>query len=421
MALEYKGNFDKSVITCYGVNIPKEKKCHLFSLKSELSLTPSSIPLLPGKSIQKHKQWLYGPAVCLVTRSVIYPCEKYRCSVPCPCNICQKIHPICRIPASQPCDCKDCVNHFENHTNFHATFHFGCKFCFQILKNIPNFNFVYLPNENRKSNGFLGLHAEVGPAPNLPFDYMTGKISASEVGFQCDACGVPYCSLANLKEHILTNHVVSKIFIHGYESVKKNVGPIDLKCYQCSSKYSTIMDLRRHIDSVHYEEHFECDKCGKQFSRQDNMLRHKSVHESDANNQFKCKICKTTFIRKDNYERHVKSIYEQSGSVQNKCIECDEEFCTSKLLRAHNNLKHINFTCDECNKSFTSKRNFQDHINKRICALCSECGKSFCNLNAMRSHKKIAHMCVECDICGELLFKTGVAYHKVWAHKDTDK
>ena len=127
MALEYKGNFDKSVITCYGVNIPKEKKCHLFSLKSELSLTPSSIPLLPGKSIQKHKQWLYGPAVCLVTRSVIYPCEKYRCSVPCPCNICQKIHPTCRIPASQPCDCKDCVNHFENHTNFHATFHFGCK------------------------------------------------------------------------------------------------------------------------------------------------------------------------------------------------------------------------------------------------------------------------------------------------------
>ena len=126
-------------------------------------------------------------------------------------------------------------------------------------------------------------------------------------------------------------------------------------------------------------------------------------------------------MRKDNYERHVKSIYDISGCIKNKCIPCDEDFCTSKLLRIHDNAKHRTFTCDECDKNFTSKRSFQDHISNRSGVLCSECGKSFCNINAMRSHKKIAHMCVKCEKCDELLFKKGVVYHNVWAHEHPDK
>ena len=225
MALEYRCNFNDSIIECSGVNVPKENNCHLFSLKAEVSWSSSLTPLLPGKSIRKNKKWLYGPAVCLVTRSVIYPCAHYRCSVPCPCHICQKKHPRCRIPSSQPCNCKDCVEHFENHTVFHATYHFGCKFCFQIVKCIPNFNFVVLSSENKKYNGISIIHTGLGPRPdpNLPLDFVTGKVSASEIGFECNSCGLPYNSLADLKDHILMNHVhcVSKLFRHSYKSIKK--------------------------------------------------------------------------------------------------------------------------------------------------------------------------------------------------------
>ena len=43
----------------------------------------------PTKSYQV--PWLYGPATSLSSRTVIYPCNRYRCALPCPCKLCQKI------------------------------------------------------------------------------------------------------------------------------------------------------------------------------------------------------------------------------------------------------------------------------------------------------------------------------------------
>ena len=148
MPIEYQADFRQSLIKGRDYKIDpriSKLKCHQFSLENSTNLFPTSVQLLPGKSIQE--PWLYGPAMNLLTRSIIYPCTDFRCSLPCPCLLCAKIHSKCRVPSSKPCSCPDCAQHFENHCEFHGTFHFGCKYCFQLVQKIPQFDFFFLDTE----------------------------------------------------------------------------------------------------------------------------------------------------------------------------------------------------------------------------------------------------------------------------------
>ena len=96
----------------------------------------------PGKSVVH--EWLYGQATVFETRTVISLCVRNRCSVPCRSLICLKCHPKCRVRMSQGCSCDDCLLHFADHTKFHRSFKFGCKWCFQLEQIFPYFNFYFL-------------------------------------------------------------------------------------------------------------------------------------------------------------------------------------------------------------------------------------------------------------------------------------
>ena len=117
-------------------------RCHKFTFAEPPDPKKTSVIVTPGKSVVH--EWLYGPATVLETRTVIYPCVRNRCSVPCRCLICLKCYPKCRVPMSKGCSCDDCSLHFEDHSQFHRTFKFGCKWCFQLENIFPHFNFFFL-------------------------------------------------------------------------------------------------------------------------------------------------------------------------------------------------------------------------------------------------------------------------------------
>ena len=119
------------------------KMCPDFTINDAEGITPNNVPLFAVK--QRKEEWLFGPATSLTTRSIIYPCSKSRCSLPCPCLLCHhRQHPRCRVPSEQSCVCQDCQKHYMDHVNFHSVFHYGCKQCHQIMKIIPNCNFAIL-------------------------------------------------------------------------------------------------------------------------------------------------------------------------------------------------------------------------------------------------------------------------------------
>jgi hypothetical protein len=70
-------------------NVEAAKKCYEFGAAVDRELdSPETMPVVPVKS--HPAPWLYGPACSLANRGVIYPCRRYRCSIPCPCRLCQK-------------------------------------------------------------------------------------------------------------------------------------------------------------------------------------------------------------------------------------------------------------------------------------------------------------------------------------------
>ena len=145
MTCTYELDFKQSLIKCTGKGIEnscERKKCFQFSLQTVSFLKKQPIKLQSEKCVRKC--WLYGPAMTLETKTVIYPCTRNRCSIPCPCYLCRKKHPKCCVPSSQSCKCKECLSFFINHTKYHAALHHGCKQCFQLTQIFPHLNFNLL-------------------------------------------------------------------------------------------------------------------------------------------------------------------------------------------------------------------------------------------------------------------------------------
>ena len=224
------------------------------------------------------------------------------------------------------------------------------------------------------------------------------------------------------------------------------------RCWQCHKHFSSSLNLKRHIESVHYYEAFTCKRCGEVFNRKDSLRRHKkihkkkrekllcdicgkqfitidifnrhkNVHNSGSSEEFKCELCGANFTRKDNFETHQKGISNKDGSFVHKCSQCNEIFCNSKLLKSHRNSMHVkNISCEECGQSFTLKSSLELHIKRRIIVKCDECEKTFCNSKALSIHKNKIHNCVECDVCGKRYQKKYVEvlqHHKFWDHNQT--
>ena len=124
MAVRYHANYKRGHLIGQGLKIEHEdrkssRKCHIFELSEyKISLlSANSAPLTPGKSVKE--AWIYGPATCLQSRAVVYPCSHFKCAVPCPCLLCARNHPRCRVPVSEACKCKDCITHTKDHEIYH--------------------------------------------------------------------------------------------------------------------------------------------------------------------------------------------------------------------------------------------------------------------------------------------------------------
>ena len=128
------------------------EKCYNFSLISDHPRDPNCVVLEPYKILTQ--PWLYGPATDRKTRTIIYPCERFKCLIPCSCLLCDKKNPSCSSRGN--CSCKECKLYMHDHENFHATFHFKCVSCEDIIRVLPNFNFFTL-NKVKKGLGGVGF------------------------------------------------------------------------------------------------------------------------------------------------------------------------------------------------------------------------------------------------------------------------
>ena len=106
------------------------------------------------------------------------------------------------------------------------------------------------------------------------------------------------------------------------------------------------------------ERLFQCDECGKRFTRQGGLHLHKKIH-SDI--RFECDKCGKKFVQKSQLTVHMK---------------------------VHNNQK--DFVCNICNKSFVQKTGLEIHIRYHTDERpygCDDCPMRFHQIPALQRHQ----------------------------------
>ena len=245
MAHKFNMVFKKGWITRIGTNLirkaftssredfhPATKKCYEYVFLNWNDRSPDNIQLAPVKLY--HHKWLFGPATKLKSKSIVYPCSRGKCSLPCPCLLCHKKVPVCRAG----CDCEECKLYEEDHNNYHGCFHNNCTSCNRLIKQDGYIDFSLFDKSRKPIN--MGINTEeilrpsfkLSPYPRRPRPDMLESYLASEKwserktnflrGIEDDSLWCFLCSTLFFHEDVLKLHVlehgVSKMFRHDFEN-----------------------------------------------------------------------------------------------------------------------------------------------------------------------------------------------------------
>ena len=98
-------------------------------------------------------------------------------------------------------------------------------------------------------------------------------------------------------------------------------------------------------------------------------------------------------------------------SSSHKCIVCEKVFKAAANLDKHMDDKHTESECHMCNKTFTSRKEAENHICLDGDIVAQKCEKSHCNKEfvssaALKKHMKGSHFGNQrkvCTKCGEIL------------------
>ena len=217
--------------------------------------------------------------------------------------------------------------------------------------------------------------------------------------FVCDKCGENFIYESSLKHHENSRCKLSV-----------NNGTKPHLCTSCGSRFPTINELKRHIDSVHEKlKPFKCTVCDQCFSRKSHMNTHMAtVHEGQK--PFKCDICETRFTSKSSLKQHILVIHENKKLDKcYKCSLCDSQYKKSSRLKEHIKVVHEGekIPCTICKKEFNSKSSLHVHIDSihkdKNPFQCDICGKRFYMKSIVKKHmlvvheKKCPYLCNNCD------------------------
>ena len=412
-------------------------KCYSFSIISDHPCDPKRVELEPYKLI--NQPWLYGPATDLKTKSIIYPCERFRCLIQCPCLLCEKRQPSCS--SQGKCSCDECKLYMRDHQNFHATFHFGCVSCEDIIRVIPNFNFFTLDKAKKEHVRVSFDRSELKTKSTPNFSLMWKEKKAlffmgkdGDQDFWCNNCGILYWSYNDLRDHILKKHTVSKMLQHKYQKdfkcFKTTPKTTNTKCYECSSTFISVKKLHIHMESVHYGQFFACDECDETFTRKDSLYRHRVTSHRGENfvGKFECKECEGTFTRKEDLTRHQIEVHSNNDEEKFVCKDCRKQFGRRVTLKRH--IKTVHLVCKYCGKQFVKKKSLEAHMrgvheceekehnrcdvcdkffvdeddykrHEKSIKLCRFCPEKFCTSRALGAHINSKHTFIHCEFCGQ--------------------
>ncbi|XP_053403134.1 zinc finger protein 761-like [Mercenaria mercenaria] len=167
---------------------------------------------------------------------------------------------------------------------------------------------------------------------------------------------------------------ISTNIVTGGQIGAGDVGKTGFTCDQCGKVFSLRKNLNRHVKSIHDKVMFPCHNCGKSFKRNTERLEHESK-------------CRGT------------APFNQYSEV----MPTDAELSENEI--GSGNVGKTGFTCDQCGKVFSLRKNLNSHVKSmhdKVMFPCHKCGKSFTRNDGRVKHETkcsgpVTFPCQHCD------------------------
>ena len=243
-----------------------------------------------------------------------------------------------------------------------------------------------------------------------------------EKKFKCEKCERFFPFKSIFKNHIKTCKGVRKQKLKDteYVVIEDDFSCQIYKCKTCEKTFSNSNRIFKHIYQVHKERKFKCENCGKAFSYDVLLRRHKNIcngsntptqeivkqklkdveysvlKDDNLGRMYQCKKCEKSFHSFHMIHQHIfdvhrgkklrcehcdklfstnsrfayhKKMYHSNEGLTSKCEICDNTYKNPYVLRVHFNESHRErkFKCEKCNEMFPFKSSLEKHSKKCNC------------------------------------------------------
>ena len=140
----------------------------------------------------------------------------------------------------------------------------------------------------------------------------------------CDICNKEF-SKWSLSEHKKTTHEINPMFT----------------CDLCNKEFKKRSYVREHKRKMHEKTNFPCDQCNEEFSQQNSLLTHKIlVHEINPRYSTCWQCNRPIKGGRDNLQRHIETVHE--GLKKFECNVCGKKYSRRSRVLQHKKSAHEN-------------------------------------------------------------------------------
>ena len=277
----------------------------------------------------------------------------------------------------------------------------------------------------------------------------------------CPECNFKDGNLQSFANHALENHKRSNVLFTSEKTVKpeklkkSSKTKQKYKCTElsvkglCEASFGLKRLLKTHVEKKHKKIKFVCFHCDAVFSQKSVFEHHKSIHFGQ-----KCNQCDLFFSDMQILKLHQVKVHElfnflglkPKPSVDPTPMNINTTMTVESDIINVGNKNFLNtptkptspmldmpsldpdpYQCDECKKSFKTKQNLENHMNRIHKEIkdqkCDQCEYSCFSKSGLKSHNSAVHLklrpfkCEENDCTETFSFKNVLKKHIKSVHK----
>ncbi|XP_063545029.1 putative zinc finger protein 66 [Cydia strobilella] len=274
--------------------------------------------------------------------------------------------------------------------------------------------------------------------------------SPSAGNFPCEICKVRFTKqsirhthqdMHRLKFFCKECSFVSRTRHQAKQHHEMHVGKT-FECQHCGKSFSKSSTYLSHVRLAHPALNVACDECGETFVGQMGLKMHKKrMHAKSVKpEQYKCETCSATFLSVSALNTHTdtagehtdlrpceqcgencasedalhKHVGEMHPAETHRCEECNATFASAAAYDLHHRRKHLNQRYSDAGRQRNTTRKKYPQTHKQGQFVCETCGKLMQNATALRTHQR-SHLDIKPFACNEcsksFTLKTSLQWH----------